>query len=664
MILHNESDVIYGSAPLKTSSFKIRASVKAFAVLSDKLYTHKIRAIIRETSTNAVDAHRLVGSDKPFKVQLPTVLDPRYIIRDYGPGLSAEEVEEIFTVYFASTKDNSNDFTGALGLGAKSPFSYGSRTFTVVSYHKGMKSTYSMVLSSGEPVAYLVSQVESDEPSGLEITVHSQPDDIPTWEREAHDVYRTFSTIRPEFTSDIEIEYLPTTDFDMNDRKCHVVMGDIMYPVPSELYKGTLFHAMRLGPVFQFPIGSLDIQPSREGLSLDERTEEALKNRFAEHDRKLKAEIQQKIDECKTRRELFRVVDRNIDAVIDFICQNMTWKDNPIGPVLQQLRWEKYRDKLSHVYVYYKNHGRKYTYPRPSYRSQSQVSIESVFGPYVEHRNVLIVDKAPRYTLIIKELLNQYPTLVVVDEKKDSKAIEAILDLFAEDERTLLRTSELQHLLVNAPKEKRERRPNKTNVVCLHGQYGYDDLKLTASEIRDLKGVGVLSYNGRYKHNPKHKYQCNMLSPCRDLMKRMGIEKVYEFRPSAYDYIPKDMVMWDDIVEDFLLEELNKIDTTNVVCTASASIARYINAMHTAGLTDVKLEVLNLNNYRRYADGYDCDRLNARIREINDVMDANYEAARLEWNRLSEIYPVATFAICNGINMTDTVIEQLKAMKV
>ena len=107
-----------------TGEFKIRNSAKAFKILSDGLYSNKIKAVIRELSCNAVDSHVAANkADTPFEVHLPTVLEPWFSVRDFGLGLDGDQVENIYTTYFESTKTESNDFIGALGLGSKSPFS-------------------------------------------------------------------------------------------------------------------------------------------------------------------------------------------------------------------------------------------------------------------------------------------------------------------------------------------------------------------------------------------------------------------------------------------------------------------------------------------------------------------------------------------------------------
>ena len=143
MLLHTApQDAAILSNVGEVGDFKIKASAKAFSILSSGLYANKIRAIVRELSCNAVDSHVASGrTDTPFDVHLPNDLEPWFSIRDYGTGLSHEQVSSIYTTYFESTKTESNDYIGALGLGSKSPFAY-TDNFTVTAIKDGKKGIY------------------------------------------------------------------------------------------------------------------------------------------------------------------------------------------------------------------------------------------------------------------------------------------------------------------------------------------------------------------------------------------------------------------------------------------------------------------------------------------------------------------------------------------
>ncbi len=108
------------SSNLESASFGIseKDASHVMGILRDGLYTDKILAVLREYGANAWDAHRMVGKkDLPIKVTIPTYSDPVLRIRDYGPGLSHEDVFKVYSQYGASTKRDTNDAVGAFGIG-------------------------------------------------------------------------------------------------------------------------------------------------------------------------------------------------------------------------------------------------------------------------------------------------------------------------------------------------------------------------------------------------------------------------------------------------------------------------------------------------------------------------------------------------------------------
>lgn len=163
-------EVTVSEAVTGTRNFKIKATAKAFKILSDGLYSDKILAVIRELACNAYDAHVAAGHpEKPFYLHLPDELDPVFRLRDFGIGLSYHDIHHVYTTYFESLKTHSNDMIGALGLRSKSPFAYVD-SFTVNSYFNGELRTYAAYLDEdGCPAVADLGAWETDEPNGLEI---------------------------------------------------------------------------------------------------------------------------------------------------------------------------------------------------------------------------------------------------------------------------------------------------------------------------------------------------------------------------------------------------------------------------------------------------------------------------------------------------------------
>ena len=105
------------STNLASNDFKIKTNSKAFKILSSNLYKYKTLAICRELICNAYDSHTQAGKkDVPVVVTAPTTINPNFSVEDFGVGLSKEEVEQIYTTYFESTKNSTNELVGGLGI--------------------------------------------------------------------------------------------------------------------------------------------------------------------------------------------------------------------------------------------------------------------------------------------------------------------------------------------------------------------------------------------------------------------------------------------------------------------------------------------------------------------------------------------------------------------
>ena len=309
MKLNVNSHKTEGTGFTQVANFKMDMNAKAARVLSDTLYKDKIGSIIREISCNAFDAHIEVGSPEvPFKVKLPDTFDPTFSVRDYGPGLSHEDIEGIYTTYFGSTKDNSNEGVGAFGLGSKTPFSY-TDSFMVTSIHKGVKRIYNAFLDEGLPqISMFGNGAPTDEPDGLEVTVTIDPKDFNEFRESLIKQLRFFS-VKPD--APVKWAQVDDTVFDVENFKYYktsnsimqgffITQGPVGYPLdfdivrdyirnlngsisPEENYfldflsgmsnhnrygRNTNMH----GAYIDMPIGTIEVTASREGISYTQDT--------------------------------------------------------------------------------------------------------------------------------------------------------------------------------------------------------------------------------------------------------------------------------------------------------------------------------------------------------------------------------------------------------
>ncbi|AHY25525.1 protector from prophage-induced early lysis [Serratia phage PS2] len=337
MKMHDISEPTLGNAGDLATKFKMRASAKAFKVLSSSIYKYKIRAIYRELTTNCTDAHILAGHTRKFDVKLPTDLDLRFIVRDYGPGMSDDQIMHMYTTYFESTKEDSNDFTGALGLGSKSPFCY-TDTFSVISRFGGERRLYTAFISGGEPEILPAGcwEMEEDEETGLEIIVPTKAEDTAEWHRECLRISRPFHDIQPNITPSKQIDFLPEEDeFILEDSPFesvghYAVMGRIVYPIPSEVLNGTWSGTLNKRVFLRFDLGMLDISASREELSLDPITRANINARLKERDDRLTKELLEQVEQCKCPRDYLKLYGDLSSASQNWFQNNTTYRGKTV----------------------------------------------------------------------------------------------------------------------------------------------------------------------------------------------------------------------------------------------------------------------------------------------------------------------------------------------
>jgi hypothetical protein len=294
--------------------FQIKADEKLFMLLSDSVYSDKIAAGIREITCNAYDAHVESNQTRKFQVTIPSEANPEFRVRDFGTGLAPEQMS-MYTTYGDSTKEGSNAYIGAFGIGAKSPFAY-TNTFNVTSYYGGKAYYYVMFVENGKPHKTLLSSCDTDEPSGLEVFYAVKPSDVDEFQSKAKRIIRWMKD-RVEvlnadswWLSDLEnlnsdwqaADYLGQSfgeiGLEVNDNsyggEFRVVQGNVLYSISQDECReafsafidkeesGSFKVRQVMTPNVTFvgtlkvPNGTFMPQPSRERLSFTPETKEKL----------------------------------------------------------------------------------------------------------------------------------------------------------------------------------------------------------------------------------------------------------------------------------------------------------------------------------------------------------------------------------------------------
>jgi len=294
---------LVSSSPIAESAefgISMNDTAHIMSILRDQLYSDKILAVLREYGSNAWDAHRDAGKPElPIKVTLPTAMEPTLTIRDFGLGLTPDGVFKVFTQYGASTKRNSDNSVGMLGIGSKSGFAY-SDSFTVTSFCEGMKRTYVAVLDPSEKgLINLLCEEPCGEETGVAISIAVRPEDLRGFEHTAKKLFKYFVP-RPDINTDLP--QLPPAQSTLKhgviysregeyyERQWVAVMGCVSYNINLDQLRGIDATseggvAAFLGDIsgaLYFNIGEVQVSASREELKYSSETKLALVKKFSE----------------------------------------------------------------------------------------------------------------------------------------------------------------------------------------------------------------------------------------------------------------------------------------------------------------------------------------------------------------------------------------------
>jgi len=188
-----------GNGIRSVANFHISKETEARIMISlaDKIYANKTRACIREIINNCADVH--IQVNKPISdiiFTLPTFDDSNIKFRDFGTGLTEEEITNTYCVFGYSTKRNSNEYNGLLGYGNK-VFMAVSDSCTVTSWINGEKSIYQCIKgdTSTLPTILLLSRTPSDEPQGLEVSIPIKNSDLYSFHEEAANYFKYWAVL-------------------------------------------------------------------------------------------------------------------------------------------------------------------------------------------------------------------------------------------------------------------------------------------------------------------------------------------------------------------------------------------------------------------------------------------------------------------------------------
>lgn len=299
---------------LEGFSFTAEMNAEMFDLLINKMYSDKIAAVIRELGANAVDSHIMANNTSPFSVHLPTNQECYFSIRDYGVGLNRTGIETLYTRLGASSKRETNDQIGCIGIGSKSPFAY-TNTFTITSYKDGVRYCYCAYIDNDKmpKVAIFEEDKRTNEPNGLEIKFNVDKSDINEFTNKAKNIYEFYS-IQPDIPT-AKTEYMIgfgagkvrireeksaySSYYSSYNRLVgapRIIMGGIKYNFDKSYFTSKL-RDMPLDLFFD--IGELSVAGNREDISYDNDTIEIIKQKLVYGENYISEQISKNIAGAK-----------------------------------------------------------------------------------------------------------------------------------------------------------------------------------------------------------------------------------------------------------------------------------------------------------------------------------------------------------------------------
>ena len=262
------------------------------SLLTSNLYSLPIESFLRETIANAWDSQvEANNTNTPILVRITQIEDTNDItisIRDYGTGLSPQRFDKIYKNIGSSTKRDSNDYIGMLGIGRFACLSV-SNTVSIKSYYNGKCYNY-LMYKDGETLNIdLLNTIDTQYDNGVEVSVNIVD---AFYEREHIIQGLALLCYFEQIYVDTDIDYLKDFIERFNNRKIHefysfkvcslsevsgihCLMGNVLYSLNNVDILGT-----QPNIAITCDIGELDITPNRENLRYSNKTKECLQDKI------------------------------------------------------------------------------------------------------------------------------------------------------------------------------------------------------------------------------------------------------------------------------------------------------------------------------------------------------------------------------------------------
>ena len=380
-ITHTQNTILKSQNFAETACTIDAEDARHIAHLLRDNYSDTRWASVREVTANAVDACKEANNGSIPLVKVPTQFDTEFAVRDYGHGLTREQVignpdlnpvelaqanlEDplfgLYSKYGKSTKRNSNVGIGGFGIGRFAPLSYGD-SFTIESFRDGTRSIY--VMRKDEYNDTRITELSSEattEPNGLRVSMAVKQTDV---NRFACMVKRlSFFGVKFDVTGMVLPDWKKVAPIILEDKGWKIVetnqvlvdvgyavsgsyrrfgthfvsMGGVSYPLDTDNLQASKARTFLFGlsgshsMILELPIGSVKLHHSREALEYNDQTKAVLEKALQNAHESLRSLMQKGIDSSKSftqaverLSDYYKAVGNDAVSTVDIVWKGRT----------------------------------------------------------------------------------------------------------------------------------------------------------------------------------------------------------------------------------------------------------------------------------------------------------------------------------------------------
>jgi hypothetical protein len=302
---------------------------------AENLYSNPIGSLIREVTSNALDANVENNVLTPIEVNVERDYDSScdYLtIKDNGIGINPDRMANIFMKYFSSTKRDTNTAIGGWGLGSKSPLAYQDIFYITticnhadkiiisdideddpiykVSMKPNIKYEYIYFKTADKPKLSLLSSEETKDTTGTTIRIDIKDGDASTFSSEFIKQLSYFEGVyikdkNSYYNNDFKLyegEYFKYNSITRPYQEAHICVGQVSYPIDWSVVNEPILNAEI---AIKFDIGELEITLNRENIQYDDDTINTIKERIAQAREEISTLYASQSPEIEDLREYF-----------------------------------------------------------------------------------------------------------------------------------------------------------------------------------------------------------------------------------------------------------------------------------------------------------------------------------------------------------------------